>query len=125
MDVTKGATYKAAIAWLSSGDDIAKYGRIPQDFDFYVYKNYNATSYREDAINNPHGVSDFSSLYTTNYNDDDLITQAQNEGKNPYEVLQFTADRTGIVTFSIILYEDRGETNKDKVILGFNVLEIN
>lgn len=125
VDVTKGATYKAAIAWLSSGDDIAKYGRIPQDFDFYVYKNYNATSYREDAINNPHGVSDFSSLYTTNYNDDDKITEAENEGKNPYEVLQFTADRTGIVTFSIILYEDRGETNKDKIILGFNVLEIN
>ena len=124
VDVTKGAKYKAAIAWLSSGDDIAKYGRIPQDFDLYVYKNYNATPYREDAINNPDGVNDFNTLYTTNYNDDDLITSAENEGKNPYEVLQFTADRTGIVTFSIILFEDRGETNKDKIILGFNVLEI-
>lgn len=125
VEVTAGATYKAAIAWLSSGDDIAKYGRIPQDFDLYVYKNYNATSYFEDAIGKkPSHISDMYRLYTTNYNNDDLITHAQNEGKNPYEVLQFTADQTGLVTFSIILYEDRGETNKDKVILGFNVLEI-
>lgn len=116
VPVFKGLKYRAAIAWLSRGDDIKSFGRIPQDFDLYVYKNNNA----KHDLKIVSGSSAYY-FYTTNYDSNQRITYSAS-GTNPYEVVEFTADSNGYVTFSIQLYKNLSSSND--VILGFNLLEI-
>ena len=92
-----GYKYRAAISWLSSGDDIAAYNRVPQDFDLFLVDS--------DGTNLAHGT---------------------NAGATPYELLSYTATQEKTVNVRILLYEDiNGETHPrhHKIKLGFNLLE--
>ncbi|OWV05287.1 hypothetical protein B7993_08410 [Fibrobacter sp. UWH3] len=95
--VKPGYKYRAAISWLSSGDDIATYNRVPQDFDLFLVDNSGKT-----------------------------LASASNNGATPYELLSYTATQEQTVKVKILLYEDingEGHPRHHKIKLGFNFLE--
>ena len=121
--VYKNHTYRAAISWLSSGNDIANIGKIPQDFDLAAYWNDNAQQDDEKTVNGTLKEYDY---FTTDYENTraTFITQSTS-GSNPYELIEFDASKTSYVTFVITLYsENSNSENKGKVQLGFNLLDI-
>ena len=90
----------AAIAWLSSGNDIANLGKIPQDFDLYAYENNTANV---DNVNLSNWVARSTSAY------------------NGYEKVSFNTNAE-YVTFRIVFYSDsKNSENKGQVVLGFDV----
>ncbi|WP_173467243.1 S8 family serine peptidase [Fibrobacter succinogenes] len=92
--------FKAAIAWLSSGNDIANLGRVPQDFDLYVYESNDGNVDNIDVYN-----SHASSL----------------SGIDAYEKISFTSNANYLV-FRILLYRDLEDSeNNGQMVLGFDV----
>ena len=90
----------AAIAWLSSGNDITNLGKIPQDFDLYAYENNTANV---DNVNLSNWVARSTSAY------------------NGYEKVSFNTNAE-YVTFRIVFYSDsKNSENKGQVVLGFDV----
>ena len=95
-----GRDHVAAIAWLSSGNDIANLGHIPQDFDLYVYPSNSSTP----NVDNP-GTAIGSST----------------NGRNSFEKVAYNTDAS-YVTFCIRLYsEDAATENPNQIVLGFDV----
>ena len=91
--------FTAAIAWLTSGNDIATFGKVAQDIDLEVYER------NTDDIDNLAGPSlAFSgSLY------------------NSFEKVSFTSNAQYLM-FRIQLYSEAANTeNKDQVVLGFDL----
>jgi len=104
VDITKFSSknFTAAISWLSSGDDIANLGKIPQDFDLFVYEGNNI-----DGIN------------VDSYADVKAYSQS---GTNAFEKISFSTNFPYVV-FRILLYgEDANSENKDQVVLGFDLM---
>lgn len=101
----KGHAFKAAIAWLNKGSDIANNnGVTPQDFDLHVYgKNgSNAPSY--------HDMGTF-------------ITNSQSTG-NSYEKVEVAANNSNYdwLAFRIVLYSDNITSSEHgQIVLGFNL----
>jgi len=93
--------YTAAISWLSSGTDIATLGRVPQDFDLYVYESTNGN------------------INSVNLNKPSYAHSCT--GSNPYEKISFPS-RSPYLIFRIALdREDDGSENKGQVVLGFDL----
>jgi hypothetical protein len=91
----------AAISWLSSGDDINNLGKIPQDFDLYVYEN------DTDNVNNINR---------------DHWTAKSSSGYNAFEKVEFTAN-SEYLTFRILLYSEEADSeNYGQVVLGFDLM---
>ncbi|MBR4785479.1 MAG: hypothetical protein IK012_09555 [Fibrobacter sp.] len=101
---TNKSNFSAAIAWLSSGNDIANLGKIPQDFDLYVYEN---TSADVDAINV------------------DAPVARSTTGYRAFEKVSFTSSAP-YLTFRIVLFgdDDRSENN-GQMVLGFDLAAAN
>ena len=96
--------FSAAIAWLSSGNDIANYGKLPQNFDLYVYEN--TTS----AIDN---------IEVNNYK---VRSTSEN---NAFEKVSFYSNAQ-YLTFRIVLMdEDDRSENKLQAVLGFDLASAN
>ena len=92
--------FTAAIAWLTSGDDIDSIGVIPQDFDLYVYEN-NANN------------TEIANLNKT--------IAKSTDGRNAFEVVKFRAE-SEYITFRIFLWSDNPKSeNNGQVVLGFDV----
>ena len=90
----------AAIAWLSSGNDIANLGKIPQDFDLYAYENSTANVDNVDLNN---------------------WVARSTSATNGYEKISFNTNAQ-YITFRIIFYSDSNNSeNKGQVVLGFDV----
>lgn len=93
--------FVAAIAWLSSGDDIAKLARIPQDFDLYACPN-NVES-------------------TTNIDLNNCFT-ATNNDRTSFEKVSFSTEAE-YITFVIELFSDNPDAdNYGQIVLGFDVM---
>ena len=93
--------FNAAIAWLSSGTDIATLGKIPQDFDLYAY---------ESSTGNPDDIADL----------DNHIGHSTS-GRNAFEKFSFWTSAE-YITFRILLYTESGSSiNRGQVVLGFDV----
>ena len=93
--------FSAAIAWLTSGNDIADYGKIPQDFDLYAYAS---------SSGNP---DDIPNIY--NYIGHSL------DADNAFEKMSFWTSAE-YITFRIVLFtEDNRSENFGQVVLGFDV----
>ena len=93
--------FNAAIAWLSSGNDIATLGMVPQDFDIYAY---------ESSTGNPDNIPN---LY--NYIGRSI------SGKNAFEKFSFWTSAE-YITFRILLFTEHGDSeNRGQVVLGFDV----
>jgi len=104
VDVTKFPTknFTAAISWLSSGEDIAKLGKIPQDFDLFVYEG-----------------NDIDGINTNSYADVKAYSQS---GTNAFEKISFSTNFPYVV-FRILLYgEEANSENKGQVVLGFDLM---
>lgn len=90
----------AAIAWLSSGNDVANLGKIPQDFDLYAYEN---------------DVADVNNINPDRWKD------RSRSSHNSYELVSFDTDAE-YITFRILFYNEEEESeNKGQVVLGFDV----
>ena len=97
--------FNAAISWLNSGDDIANnQGKVPQDFDLYVYgTNLN----RLDAAAEPTWVKIASSTIVG----------------NSFESVQNVQTNRKYLVFKIVLDTDNissSSVNKNQIVLGFN-----
>lgn len=104
VDLTKftSKNYTAAISWLSSGDDIANLGKIPQDFDLFVYEG-----------------NDIDGINVDSYADVKAYSQS---GTNAYEKISFSTNFPYVV-FRILLYgEEANSENKGQVVLGFDMM---
>lgn len=44
-NIKKGKRYRVAISWLSSGNYVYEYGKLPQDIDLFVYQNGSQIAY--------------------------------------------------------------------------------
>lgn len=120
--VTKNLNYdgrcpsKAAISWLSSGNDIANNnGKAPQDFDLYAYGCSEADC---EGLDNPKNNM-------RNFNFDKSRPQlaaSDNGSKNSYETVSIsqTESEYPYLAFKIVLYSDNSKDNKDQIVLGFN-----
>ena len=56
--ITEGKRYRVAIAWLSSGTDVVKYKKLPQNIDLEVKQN-GVTLAKSESPNNPFELVDF------------------------------------------------------------------
>lgn len=96
--------FSAAIAWLTSGNDIANYGKIPQDFDLYVYESNSSNVDNIDVYN-----------YKT----------SSRSGGNAFEKVSFSSSAQ-YLTFRILLYtEDSRSENYRQAVIGFDVASAN
>lgn len=97
--------FKAAISWLNSGDDIAAYGKIPQNFDIFVFGN------------NTDNVDRF-------FSPSDLLghTLDKNVGSS-YKTISLSFDRNyQYLTFCIVFWNDETSLpNKNQIVLGFDI----
>ncbi|WP_173384469.1 S8 family serine peptidase [Fibrobacter succinogenes] len=114
-----GGLTTAAIAWLSSGKDVARTGKIPQDFDMYIYgsdKDYSCLASPNIDLKNPQQCSarlDFS-------NPGSLVAYAE----SPYNAYERRTFRTSYeyLVFKIVLYsDDVNSDNYGQIVLGFNL----
>ena len=99
---TDKSSFTAAIAWLSSGFDILHTGRVPYDFDLYVYEN--------------------SSDNVNNINVDNYLARSI-DGDNSFEVKEFTT-YANYITFRILLWDDYTPSDSEyrgNIALGFDV----
>ena len=92
--------FSAAIAWLSSGSDIARFGELPQNFDLYVYEN--TTDDIDNIVLNQYKV-------------------ASESGKNAFEKVNFWSNAQ-YLTFRIVLKSEKsGNSNPGQAVLGFDL----
>ena len=96
--------FSAAISWLTSGNDIADYGVIPQDFDLYVYES---NSSNVDAIN----VNNYK-VYTYG-------------GQNSYAKASFTSSAQYFTIRIVFTYDYIRSDNYKQVVLGFDLASLN
>ena len=96
--------FSAAIAWLSSGDDIATHGMIPQNFDLYVYDN-NSSDVDNIDINNYRAVS--------------------NSDKNAFEKVTFSSNAQYLTFRIVLMSEDERTENPMQAVLGFDLTGAN
>ena len=115
-NVTGRCPSKAAISWLSSGDDIANNnGKVPQDFDLYAYGCTEA-----DCKNFADPRANMSNF---NFNKSrPQLAASENGSKNSYEKVSITetAFDYPYLAFKIVLFSDNSKDNKDQIVLGFN-----
>lgn len=120
--VTKNLNYdgrcpsKAAISWLSSGNDIANNnGKVPQDFDLYAY---GCSETDCNGLDSP-------KKNMKNFNFDKSrpqLAKSDNGSKNSYETVSIsqTNSQYPYLAFKIVLDSDNSKDNKDQIVLGFN-----
>ena len=103
----KNRAFKAAIAWLNSGEDIAaNNGKASQDFDLYIYgKNGSAP---------------------TMMNKGDRLAYSTN-AYSSFEKVDVPASKSNYdwIAVRIVLYADNNSAeNKNQVVLGFNLATV-
>ncbi len=115
-DVTGGSN--AAISWLSSGDDIAAAGKVPQNFDMYVY------GCQKQLCANKVNGGDRNLSETDVSNLGNLGNPiAKSEGKyGSYETVSIPISATSYdyLVFKVVLKSDVSQNNKNQIVLGFN-----
>ncbi len=93
-------SFSAAIAWLSSGDDVVKCGKIPQDFDLKVYASNDGNV---DNIDYDHPLD---------------VSQ---DSFNSYERMSFMTNANYLVFVVLLWGENQDSDNKGQIVMGFDV----
>ena len=115
----------AAIAWLSSGNDIANIGKIPQNFDLEVW-GVNNSNYT--YLDNPH--VDLSVPYTPNssvgplsinFNSPGVFIGGSYSTTNSFEKVRIASNYEFLVFKILLKTEDSRSENKGEIVLGFNM----
>ena len=92
---------RAAISWLSSGDDIVKLAKIPQDFDLYIYEG-----------------NDVNAIDTRNYSSAAAVSA---DGTDAFEKVEFSAHSDYIVVRIVLYDDDEDADNYGQMVLGFDL----
>ena len=95
--------FSAAIAWLTSGNDIANLGKIAQNFDLYVYER------------NANNINNISGSYKAK--SDSLY--------NAFEKISFTSSAPYLLFRIRLTSEEQLSENKDQAVLGFDLAASN
>ncbi len=105
----------AAISWLSSGDDVINIGKVPQDFDLYVY---GSSDHNYDNIKNP-----MADLRTSNFNFNKPGTfiTSSNHLYRSFERVVIESSYDYLVFKIVLKDEDSRSANKGQIVLGFNM----
>ena len=103
----------AAISWLSSGNDIANIGHIPQDFDLYVYGSNNSNYER---YLDPHAKLDGLDFDNPGENID-----YSSSGYNSYEKVTIASNYKYLIFRISMFSEDDRSENKGQVVMGFSM----
>ena len=116
---SSGRSVRAAISWLSSGNDIARAGKIPQNFDLYVYGSDNS-SYsclaepRIMLTNNPCGVN-------FNFSNPGTLVASSTSLVNAYEQVVISSPYPYLVFKIVLKSDDPTSENYGQVVLGLNI----
>lgn len=112
-----GNLVHAAISWLSSGNDVARTGKIPQNFDLYVYgtnKNYS-------CLANPN-INLMNNSCSVKFNLSDLsFVRSSTSLNNAYEKVAFTTRYKYLVFKIVLTSDDPASENYGQAVLGFNI----
>lgn len=115
----ESSTVNAAISWLSSGNDISKAGKVPQDFDLYAYGcNSTLCANKAEGEDRHMSASDVSALINQGIERNLLASSLSSN--NSFEKVSFSTNNYDYTVFRIILYKDKSVENKDQIVLGFN-----
>lgn len=115
----------AAISWLSSGNDIANIGKIPQNFDLQVWGTNDA---KYTYLTNPH--LDLSQPYTPNSSVGAISINFTTPGvfiggsyskTNSFEKVTIASNYEYLIFKILLKEEDSRSENKGEIVLGFNM----
>ena len=112
---------RAAISWLSSGNDIASIGKVPQDFDLYAYGcNSTLCANKAEGGDRHMSESDVSALIDQGIEGNEIASSLSST--NSFEKIYFSTknEKYDYTVFRIVLYKDNSIENKDQIVLGFN-----
>ncbi len=107
----------AAISWLSSGNDIANIGRIPQDFDLCVYGSNNS--------NYEKYTTPYAKLDGLNYDNPGEYIAGSFSSYNAYEKVSIASNYKYLIFRIQMFGEDDRSENKGQVVMGFNMAALN
>ena len=114
----------AAIAWLSSGNDIANIGKIPQNFDLEVYGTNDDYYYLDDAnvdLSVPYMSSSLNEPLSLNFNNPGVFIGGSYSTTNAFEKVSIASDYEYLVFKITLESEDSRSENKGEIVLGFNL----
>ncbi|MBR4784824.1 MAG: hypothetical protein IK012_06170 [Fibrobacter sp.] len=116
---SSGRSVRAAISWLSSGNDIARAGKIPQNFDLYVYGSDNSSysCLADPSImltNNPCGVN-------FNFSNPGTLVASSTSLVNAYEQVAISSPYSYLVFKIVLKSDDPTSENYGQVVLGLNI----
>lgn len=112
----------AAISWLSSGNDISKFGHIPQNFDMYAYGSNNADLNCFEGgrdLNKPVKCNN-KTLYFDFDHPGTPIGSSTSE-YNSYEKIKLPSTYNHYVFKIVLKNEESSSENKGQVVMGFNL----
>jgi hypothetical protein len=111
-----GFPAKAAISWLSSGDDVMNIGKVPQNFDLYVYGTDNE-KYKP-FTSSLYAVRDNVSNFDFNLG---RPLASSTHPYNSFEIVSINSDSKYLVFKIVLKDEDSRSANKGQIVLGFNI----
>ena len=103
----------AAISWLSSGNDIANIGHIPQDFDLSVYGS-NSSNYEKYL--DPHAKLD-----GLDFDNPGEYIEGSFSSYNSYEKVTIASNYKYLIFRISMFSEDDRSENKGQVVMGFSM----
>ena len=107
----------AAISWLSSGDDVMNIGKVPQNFDLYVYGSNNKDYVH--LISDPRSLEKNTSIF--DFNHPGVFITSSNKKYNSYEKVVIESDYEYLIFKIVLKDEDSRSANKGQIVLGFNM----
>ena len=114
--VAWGLPAMAAISWLSSGDDVMNIGKVPQNFDLYVYGTSNEKYER--FTRSLYAVRDNVSNFDFNLG---RPLASSTHPYNSFEMVSINSDSKYLVFKIVLKDEDSRSANKGQIVLGFNI----
>ena len=121
---TRDYPSNAAISWLSSGNDIMNLGKVPQNFDLYVYGSNNS-----DYVYFTDPAADLSKTFNVgsnrklnfNFNNPGTLITSSTKVYNSFEKVNISSNYNYLVFKIVLKNEDENSENKGQIVLGFNM----
>ena len=119
LSQSNGRSVRAAISWLSSGNDIARIGKIPQNFDLFVYGSNNSSysCLADPSIN----LNNNSCGVNFNFSNPGSLIRSSTSVNNAYEQVAFVSSYNYLVFKIVLTSDDPAGENHGQVVLGLNI----
>lgn len=120
-NVTRGT--RAAISWLSSGDDIANNnGKVPQDIDLFIYgsskTDYECLVAPDVDLNNPPACHGHTGYFS--FDDPGSLLGSSASSLNSFEKTAFASNYKYLVVKIQLWGDNSSSANKGQIAVGFN-----